>query len=408
MNVHPAIKAMANDKSRVAIIVAELALTMAIIVNGIAFLTQALERVLADTGVDAEAIAVITSRPFWDEQEDMRRLHAAGLRDLEHLRRRPDVEAAATVYPLPLQGGGRATHYRAEGAPEHARVHGPVYVASPGVIDTLGLKLVAGRAFEPGDLPPPDTPDSEPVTEGVTIITQALADALFPDGDALGKVIHPGASSHRYTAVGIVEYMRTPYGGGPMEERIGFFPSVVDRESTMSVLVRVKEGALADVLRTAPDELAPHESERVIESSSLTDVAVGGQALQRFLAKGLAVILFLLVFTSALAVYGVSSAAVARRRKQIGTWRALGATRQTVARYFLLESFVGATVAMALGVPLAFAVNFALQASQDAPPLSPEVMLPTIAGFWGLAMLATLGPARRAAKIPPALASKGT
>ena len=406
MDIQPILRALANDRSRVVVLVVELALTMAIVVNGVALLTRSLEGILADTGVAVDEIVVVTSRPFWNDRDDTRRLHAAALRDLDELRARPDVLAAASIAPTPLQGGGSSTHFWAEGADEHARVRGPLYQASPGFIDALGLELIAGREFAMADMPPPSTSDSEPTLQGAVIVTKALADALYPDGDALGKVMHPGDDSQRFTIVGIVAHMRTPYGGGPMENRIAIFPTVAARSGSLRTIVRTSPQARGELIRTAPGQLKAGESERVVEAQTLEDVAIGGLSMQRFMAKGLAVVLGLLGFVSALAIYGVHSTAVAQRRRQIGMRRALGATRGNIVRYFLGESFIIATVAMAIGLPIAYGLNFALLSTDDTAALEAETVLASIVGFWCVSLLAAIGPAYRAARISPAVASK--
>lgn len=406
MDISPILRAMANDRSRVAVLIFELALTMAIAVNGVALLTRALDNILAETGVDEDGVVVVTSRPFWNGRDDTRRLHDAALRDLEAFRSRADVLAAATISPLPLQGGGSSTHYRPEGGGPETSVLGPLYIASPGVLEVLGVELVAGRSFTMADMPPPRTPDSEAVNQGPVIVTQALADALYPGGDALGKVLHPGDNSERYTIVGIIRYMRTPYGGGPMENRIAIFPRIVASSGRVTMLVRTRAHGQHELTRTAADTLKTIDSDRVVETRTLHDVAMAGMATQRFLAKGLATMLVLLGFVSALAIYGVHSTAVARRRRQIGMRRALGATRARIVEYFLSESFIIATIAMALGVPIAYGLNFALLASQDTDALQAEVVLASIVGFWLVSLVAALGPAYRASRIAPAIASK--
>ena len=59
-------------------------------------------------------------------------------------------------------------------------------------------------------------------------------------------------------------------------------------------------------------------------------------------------------------VYGVLSFAVSQRRRQIGTRRALGATRHDILRYFLLENWLVTGSGLALGLGLAWALNYSL------------------------------------------------
>ncbi len=113
----------------------------------------------------------------------------------------------------------------------------------------------------------------------------------------------------------------------------------------------------------------------------------------------------LLVIT-ALGVVGLASFWVQQRTRQIGVRRALGATRGDILRYFQLENFILATAGIALGMALAYAINLWLMHSYQVARL-PAGYLPVGAVLlWMLGQLAVLGPALRAAMIPPAIATR--
>ena len=107
-----------------------------------------------------------------------------------------------------------------------------------------------------------------------------------------------------------------------------------------------------------------------------------------------------------LGIVGLASFSVARRTKQIGTRRALGATRPAILRYFMLENFVISTVGVVGGAVIAVGINmwmveaFGLQ--RIAWYLIPAAMLT----LWIVGQVAVLGPARRATTVPPALATR--
>jgi putative ABC transport system permease protein len=107
-----------------------------------------------------------------------------------------------------------------------------------------------------------------------------------------------------------------------------------------------------------------------------------------------------------LGIVGLASFSVARRTKQIGTRRALGATRPAILRYFMLENFLISTVGVVGGAIIAIGINmwmvdaFGLQ--RIAWYLIPAAMLT----LWIVGQVAVLGPARRATMVPPALATR--
>ena len=119
----------------------------------------------------------------------------------------------------------------------------------------------------------------------------------------------------------------------------------------------------------------------------------------------LAVIVALLVVT-ALGIVGLASFWVQQRTRQIGVRRALGATRGQILRYFQTENFLLATLGIVLGMALAYGINGLLMQHYELPRL-PLWYLPIGAlTLWALGQIAVLGPAWRAAAVPPAVATR--
>jgi len=97
---------------------------------------------------------------------------------------------------------------------------------------------------------------------------------------------------------------------------------------------------------------------------------------------------------------------VQQRTKQIGVRRALGATRAQILRYFQTENFLLATIGIVLGMLLAYAINQLLMGKYELPRM-PLLYLPVGAVvLWLLGQIAVYWPARRAASVPPALATR--
>ena len=119
----------------------------------------------------------------------------------------------------------------------------------------------------------------------------------------------------------------------------------------------------------------------------------------------LAVCIALLVVT-ALGIVGLASFWVQQRTKQIGVRRALGATRGQILRYFQTENFLLASIGIVLGMLLAYAINQLLMSKYELPRL-PLYYLPIGAVLWWLlGQIAGVGPARKAASVPPAVATR--
>jgi putative ABC transport system permease protein len=126
----------------------------------------------------------------------------------------------------------------------------------------------------------------------------------------------------------------------------------------------------------------------------------------RVMAWMLVLVISLLLLVTALGIVGLASFWVQQRTRQIGVRRALGATRTQILRYFQTENFLLVTVGIAIGMLLAFGLNQLLMAKAELPRL-PLYYLPFGAvALWLLGQCAVLWPARRAAAVPPAIATR--
>jgi putative ABC transport system permease protein len=120
----------------------------------------------------------------------------------------------------------------------------------------------------------------------------------------------------------------------------------------------------------------------------------------------LGIVCIALLLITALGIVGLASFWVQQRTKQIGVRRALGATRGQILRYFQTENFLLATFGIVLGMIGAFGINQLLMGAYELPRL-PALYLPIGAlALWLLGQVSVLGPARRAAAVPPAVATR--
>ena len=113
-----------------------------------------------------------------------------------------------------------------------------------------------------------------------------------------------------------------------------------------------------------------------------------------------------LLLVTALGIVGLASFWVQQRRRQIGVRRALGATRSDILSYFQTENFLIVSGGIVLGMLLAFAINLLLMQHYELPRL-PLYYLPIGAlSLYVIGQLAVLGPALRAAAVPPVEATR--
>jgi len=358
---------------------------MTIVLNCLNMILEQRARIATPTGLDEQHIFALRASPWGRDFDDDEFKAQVIERDIATLRALPGVIDACPISPFPLQGGGSSFQLKPMGAPPTALVRSPVYRADEHFIDTLGLELVAGRAFTAADVPKERGPQIMNM-----IVTKDLADALYPDGDALGKTVDTGSQEYPDVIVGIVRHMHTPYGGGPMEDRITFYPGNAGLYGVMQYLVRTEPAAFDRVFGQAEEALLAVNKERVLTLQTLLEIKGGGYLQNRFVAGVLIVVMALLLLVATMGIFGMASFSVAQRTKQIGTRRALGGTRADIVRYFLVEISVIAVVGIALGLVGAYALNVVLVSTMEGRPLPATLAAAGVLLLWLVALTRTV------------------
>ena len=139
---------------------------------------------------------------------------------------------------------------------------------------------------------------------------------------------------------------------------------------------------------------------------TLLEIKGLGYALNRLQVQLVAVIMALLLTVTALGIFGTTSFSVTQRIKQIGTRRALGATRPEILRYFLVENTLISLLGIVLGLAGAYALNVVLVTRYAGSKLGPGLVVAGVLILWLVGVAATVVPARRAARLSPALATR--
>jgi putative ABC transport system permease protein len=408
MNLRPILSSLRQHKLTAFLLTMQVAFTCAIVCNVVFMIASRVQRISVPTGMAESELSVIPSTGI-EKGANPQAQHAA---DLATLRGIPGVQSAVAVsYSLPLNQneGSRGlcpSKQALDRAMQNNSIEGSgcmepaVYDGTPGLLKTLGLRLVAGRDFQPDEYVSTGKP-------AVAIVTRALAQHLYPDKQALGQSMYDGDNYIRI--VGIVDRLLRPNLRAPgVDGDSMLWPQ---RPAHLSVLY-VMHSAPQDrarVLQTASAALLKLNPNRLINPKRMqTYQEIRAEYFQRdttmiglLLASALG-----LLFVTALGITGLANFWVQQRTRSIGIRRAIGATRGDIVRYFLTENFLIVSVGIALGMLLAFLLNAVLMQHYELPRL-PWFYLPIGAlVLWGLGQLAALGPALRAAAVPPVVATR--
>lgn len=402
----PIIRAMRHNKTRFVLIVLEIAITLAIVTNAVNMIMKERTEMNRSSGFDDDNLLWIRARPFAPEFREDAFMENVTDADIRALAAIPGVKAVANTQFLPWQGGGSSTTVKIAGVKSDV-VRTQSYYTTSGIFDTLDVKVIQGRGFVPGDFNYPR--DGEP---NVVVISQALAKLLWKDnGSVVGRAIQRSDGSgtdvsQPFTVVGVIDEFYNPYGW-PIHEYVIFYPSRVGSYARGSrFLVRVEPGAMKSVVPMIEKRLLGVNASRVFDMKTINEIKDSFQAASRLVVRMMSGVIVVLVFVTALGILGITSLAVAERTKQIGTRRALGATRGDILRHFLLENWIVTSIGLLLGVALTYALNFAL-VSQLTDVKMPWYLIATgMVMLWANGLIATIPPALRAAMVSPAVATR--
>jgi putative ABC transport system permease protein len=403
MEIRPILSTLRRHKITAMLVVLEIALTCAIICNAVFLVSQRLERMDMPSGVaDHELVQVQVASIGTDDNG------AVQVReDIAALRQIPGVTAVALVNQLPFTNSSWNSSIKLDPKQKLPTLNATLYYGEH-ALQSLGTQLVAGRYFNDDDyLDFEDVIRDQKVRPTVVIITRGLAQRLWPGESALGKSIYLGDGSIRVVGV-VAGLIRPSLSNGDNTA-----------QWTMALPMRMEVGSGASyVLRTAPDQrdrvikaavstLKANDPKRVVTNKrTLDDIRTEFFQGDRAMTGLLVGVCIALLVVTALGIIGLGSFWVAQRRRQIGVRRALGATRANILRYFQTENFLLASIGIVVGMVLAYGINLFLMKHYELPRL-PWMYLPVGAVvLWLIGQLAVLGPALRAANVPPVVATR--
>lgn len=398
METGPILRAMLRSRTGPVLVALQVAVTLAVVANAVFIIKGRVDHITRDDGMEVDSIVAVTSVGIGEDFDKFDVVR----RDLEALGAIPGVIAASSIQAVPLSGSGWGTEIMSspeEGAP---RINGAQYFVSADAVETLGVRLAEGRGFTEEDVAYPES-ISHPA--GNVILTRAYADALFPDGGALGAAVYDGLGRPS-AVVGILEKMHGSWPGWDKLDNVMLVPRVHPGTATW-YLVRTEPGLTGRLMPRIEETLLGVSDRRVIKNlQPMSAIKARSYMADRGMAVLLGFVTGMLLVVTSVGIVGLASFSVRQRVKQIGTRRAVGARRRHVLRYFLTENWLITSAGLLIGVLLAFGVNWWLVASYELPRLDPMYVAGGALLLWLLGLAAVLGPARRAARISPAVATR--
>jgi putative ABC transport system permease protein len=399
-NVNPALKEMrAHGHGRLgkAFVVAQLAISMVLVVGATLFVGTLVKLYAVDRGFDSDGVLVVnvrTSRPY-----PASRAKTVQRELLDRLRAVPGVRAASAAQVLPVAGGLWDRRVQVEGyrfRPDESESVG-FNVIAPAYFATLGTPLLAGREFSDRD--------SDPAPK-VTIVNESFARHFFGERSALGQ--HVTSVGVTYEIVGVVRDARYQNlrDGIINTMYIPWMQRDDAQPANYSYLARVVAGdpmrlvpALDRVIREADPALRVRTARSY---AAIVDQSIG---TERTLATFGGFFGALALLVAALGMFGVLAFQVARRTNELGVRMALGASRLAMMRLVLREVVVMVAAGVSIGAGVALMLTgLARRILFGLTPTDPVVFVVAASVLAVAAVLAGWLPAVRASRVDPLVA----
>jgi putative ABC transport system permease protein len=392
-----------GNRLRRLLVVAEVALTVVLLIGAGLILRSFIKLQQVDAGFDRNNILTFQLRLYGKKYSDQKARANFYQQLIEHLETQPGVVAAGAVLIRPLEGtiGWDVPYSLATQSVDEARRNRvPNFeVVTPHYFQSVGLPLKAGREFTEHD-------DAE--SSKVVILSEAMARAIFPSGtDPIGqriKLFDPTDpdSSWRTVAgvVGDARYreLREARWDVYVPYRQFAFPV-----RYVTIRTASDPSAFAEVVRRQVAELDPNQAVAAMKTTS--QLFSENVARPRFNSLLLSLLSLVAASLAAVGVYGVMNYAVQQRTREIGIRVALGARSMDVLKMVLRSGMRLALTGITIGVATAFAITRLLTSLLfDVGPTDTMTFIAVPLTLIVVVLLACYIPARRATKVDPLVA----
>ncbi|UPG93433.1 ABC transporter permease [Luteibacter aegosomatissinici] len=402
LQIKPILAALRRHKSGTILIAVQIALTLAIVCNALFIVHQRIDRANRPTGINEQNLIAVQNRYVGKPDSFIPQMKT----DVAALRNIPGVESAYVTNAYPLRRGGWSTGIQVDPDKTKDSLPSALYFVDEQALQTLGVKLIAGRNFNPSEVVTVG-PQTTPAPPQV-IITKAIADKLFPKGDALGKTIYYSKGKPS-TIIGIMEKLTVPWTDFDHMDNVTLMPVRFD-SGYQHFMVRTKPGQQDAVFKAIPGALYAVSRMRVLPEKygirTFETVRASAYEADHGMAILMTVVCGVLLAITAAGIVGLSSFWVGQRRKQIGVRRALGARRADILSYFMTENFLIALGGVAVGTVLALGLSQWMLKYFEMPRVSFTYVGVGIVLLLALGQAAVFAPALRASRVSPVEATR--
>ncbi|HYE73497.1 MAG TPA: FtsX-like permease family protein, partial [Blastocatellia bacterium] len=387
----------ARNRTRSALVVFEMAVAVVLLI-GSGLLLRSFVRLL-NVGPGFEAPNVLTMRiDLPREKYNTLEKAAAFWVDLrERLRGQPGVEVVGMNTELPLSGQPNDTNFTVEGRPATApnqQYNADFRRVNEDYLRALRIPLLRGREF---------TAQETQHSANVTLISERLAQSVFPNEDPIGKRLVMGLNQPIvFEIIGIVGDIRHRTLEGEPRATM-YFPTVQVGGSNLVIRVANNPIAMASIVRREVKAIDPEQPIAAIRT--MEEVVGESVTTPRFRTWLLGLFALVALLLSAVGIYGVMAYSVAQRTNEIGIRMALGAQALDVLKLIIGQGLKLTLIGVGIGLAAAFGLTRLMRSLLfSVSATDPLTFIGIVLLLTVVALLACWIPARQATKVDPMLA----
>jgi putative ABC transport system permease protein len=257
---------------------------------------------------------------------------------------------------------------------------------------TLKLPIVRGRAIEPLD--------GRPGQEGA-VVDERFAARFFPNDDPIGRRIRTGTTGVWYTIVGIARAL--PQSGPAPELRPLVYAPLEAEPAPEARAAIIVKGPIAAASAALREEVRAMDSTLPLFGiETLDDARARARLPARMIGTWFATLAVVALVLAAVGVFAITAHNVAQRSQEVGVRLALGAQAHDVVRLFMRRTLLQVAIGTALGLVGTVAIGTVISLRRDPITFGIATLL-----LVAVALTSTLLPARRAARVDPAVTLRG-
>ncbi|MFL6514431.1 MAG: ABC transporter permease [Chthoniobacterales bacterium] len=382
-----------HHRGRAVLITTEIALSLVLLI-GAGLMMKSFDKLLrVDPGFASDHLLVFNVAPV--SSTDLPRQAVFYRTVLDRIAGVPGIESVGAVNRLPMAAGNSSRSFMLPGSDKSHEAD--LRIASPAYFKTMKVPLLRGRVFTEAD----GNANALPVI----VVNEALARAVFPNDDPVGKFIIQGSAANKFQIAGVVGNVRhrrlesapNPEVYQPLGQNV--WPS-------MFVAVRTSAGNPLTLLPAVQNAVwSVDKNVALADVRTMDDLIANSMASRRFTMLLLTSFAGIALVLAAIGLFGVMSYSVVQRGREIGVRMALGARRIDIFGLIVREGMGLTALGLAIGIIASAGMTRLISNllfGISATDLSTFAVVSALLAF--VAFIACWWPAHRASKVDPIVA----